>query len=104
MGESCSNRLEKLKEDVKLMLHSVVDPLDQLELIDTLQRLGVDYHFEDEIKRILNTIWNNKCSNYKKNKEILYAVALEFRLLRQHGYDIPKEIFDNPREIGRAHV
>ncbi|KAJ0081031.1 hypothetical protein Patl1_11585 [Pistacia atlantica] len=70
------------------MLNSV-DPLHQLELIDDLERLGVSYHFQEEIKRILNKIHNNNSSNYNKRKESLHVVALEFRLLRQHGYDIP---------------
>ena len=83
-----AERAAKLKEDVKIMLDKVVDPLEGLELIDDLQRFGVFYHFEGEIKRVLESIHNNKylC---KWNKEDLHATALEFRLLRQHGYRIP---------------
>ena len=75
--------------------HKVVvdfDPLHLLELIDTLQRPGLSYHFEDENKRTLVRIYNkntNNHSNYKQKQESLYAVALKFRLLRHHGYDIP---------------
>ncbi|KAJ0017566.1 hypothetical protein Pint_11409 [Pistacia integerrima] len=97
VGEPFTKHVEELKEEVKLMLHSV-DPLHQLELIDHLERLGVSYHFQDEIKRILSKIHNNNSSYYKQRKESLHAVALEFRLLRQHGYDIPTEIFDNFRD------
>ncbi|XP_031267787.1 myrcene synthase, chloroplastic-like [Pistacia vera] len=97
VGEPFTKHVEELKEEVKLMLHSV-DPLHQLELIDDLGRLGVSYHFQDEIKRILSEIHNNNSSYYKQRKESLHAVALEFRLLRQHGYDIPAEIFDNFRD------
>ncbi|KAJ0018517.1 hypothetical protein Pint_09998 [Pistacia integerrima] len=39
VGERFAKRVEKLKEEVRLMLNSV-DPLNQLELIDDLQRLG----------------------------------------------------------------
>ncbi|XP_031279517.1 terpene synthase 10-like [Pistacia vera] len=97
VGEPFAKRVEKLKEEVRLMLNSV-DPLNQLELIDDLERLGVSYHFQDEIKRILNKIHNNNSSNYKQREESLHAATLEFRLLRQHGYDIPTEIFDNFRD------
>ncbi|PSR84547.1 (-)-alpha-terpineol synthase [Actinidia chinensis var. chinensis] len=76
------------------MLDKVVDPLKGLELIDDLQRLGVFYHFEGEIKRVLESIHNNKYS-CKWNKEDLHATALEFRLLRQHGYRIPEEVFNH---------
>ena len=40
-------------------------PLDQLELIENLQRLGLAYHFETEIKNILHNIYNNKDDKWK---------------------------------------
>uniref|UniRef100_A0A2C9UWW7 Terpene synthase N-terminal domain-containing protein n=1 Tax=Manihot esculenta TaxID=3983 RepID=A0A2C9UWW7_MANES len=90
-GEVYTNRISKLKEEVRLiLLKQAVDPLDQLQLIDTLQRLGLAYHFEDEIKSILMSIYSH---NNTGMREDLYATALEFRLLRQHGYKIPQEIF-----------
>ncbi|KAL2460391.1 cineole-1 [Abeliophyllum distichum] len=80
---------------VKMMLDEVVEPLDQLELIDNLQRLGISYHFENEIKQILWVI-NKKYSKIDQDSKIndLYATALEFRLLRQHGFNVSQEIFD----------
>ncbi|KAL5839731.1 hypothetical protein ACOSQ4_012339 [Xanthoceras sorbifolium] len=73
------------------MIGNVSEPLDQLELIDTLQRLGLAYHFETEIKETLQKVYNNSDDRWKKQN--LYATSLEFRLLRQHGYDISKEVF-----------
>ncbi|KAL7233768.1 hypothetical protein ACSBR1_017389 [Camellia fascicularis] len=58
-GDMYVKRAAKLKEDVKRMLDKVVDPLAGLEMIDDLQRLGLFYHFEDEIKRVLDSIYNN---------------------------------------------
>lgn len=69
-----------------------VDPVHQLELIDTLQRLGVSYHFQEEIKSVLNFIYNENKSSYRdkqQTQESLYAVALQFGLLRKHDFDIP---------------
>ncbi|KAI7996735.1 hypothetical protein LOK49_LG10G02993 [Camellia lanceoleosa] len=69
--------------------------LEKLELVDSLQRLGVSHHFEAEIKRILESIHididhkMNSC-----NKGDLYAIALKFRLLRQHRYNVSK-FFNN---------
>ena len=74
-----------LREEVRMMLCKVENQLDQLELIDVLQRLGVAYHFKNEIRNILDNIYNMDNSKKQKN---LYATALQFRLLRQHGYDI----------------
>ena len=77
-----------LKEHVRMMLHKVVDPLEQLELIDILQRLGLSNHFEGEMKRILEGLYNNDQGGDTWRKENLYATTLKFRLLRQHGYNI----------------
>lgn len=89
-GESCTRRIDKLKEDVRMMLHIVVDPSEHLELVDILQRLGLIYHFEKEIRRILEGIYNTYRRGEGCKKENLYATALEFKLLRQHGYSLPQ--------------
>jgi (-)-alpha-terpineol synthase len=73
-----------------MMFHKVVDPLERLELIDILQRLGLSYHFDDEIRRTLEGIYNANHAGEMGNKENIYATALEFRLLRQHGYSVPQ--------------
>ena len=67
-----------------MMLNKTENELDQLEFIDVLQRLGVAYHFNNEIRDILDNIYIEQTFKLKKN---LHATALEFRLLRQHGYD-----------------
>ena len=71
-----------------MMLLKVVDPLEQLELMDTLQRIGLSYHFESEMKRILEGLYNNDHYGDTWKEENLYATALKFRLLRQHGYNV----------------
>nr|ADR74206.1 (E)-beta-ocimene/myrcene synthase [Vitis vinifera] len=93
VGETYTRRLDKLKRDVKPMLGKVKKPLDQLELIDVLQRLGLYYHFKDAIKRILDSIYNQYNQHEDWKKDDLYATALEFRLLRRHGYDVPEDVF-----------
>ncbi|CAL5435383.1 unnamed protein product [Camellia sinensis] len=91
-GDAYEKRAAKLKEDVKIFLEKVADedPLDALEMVDDLQRLGVFYHFKDEIERVLERIYN---MNDKRNNEDLHATALKFRLLRQHGYNVPQDVF-----------
>ncbi|GLT50647.1 hypothetical protein SLA2020_241190 [Shorea laevis] len=95
--ESFKRRINKLKEDVIVILEEKeMDkvPLQQLELIDTLQRLGLSYHFENEINRILEKVYtNNQGYYYGFERESLYMAALEFGILRQHGYKVPQEIF-----------
>ncbi|KAJ8765367.1 hypothetical protein K2173_012064 [Erythroxylum novogranatense] len=69
--------------------------LDQLELIDTIQRLGFDYVFENEIRTIMEIIYKDKKRSNASTNSDLYTEALEFRLLRQHGFKVPQEIFNS---------
>jgi (-)-alpha-terpineol synthase len=89
-GKSFRGQIDKLKGEVRMMFHKVVNPLERLELIDILQRLGISYHFDNEIQRTLEGIYNANHSGEMYNKENIYATALEFRLLRQHGYSVPQ--------------
>ncbi|XP_023513205.1 terpene synthase 10-like [Cucurbita pepo subsp. pepo] len=96
--EKSLNRRDILKRTVKMMLNRELlldgDSLRQLELVDQLQRLGLSYHFQTEINQILENM-NEKFQNRKDlewNND-LYATSLHFRILRQHGYYIPQEVF-----------
>ncbi|KAM0051867.1 putative R-linalool synthase [Helianthus debilis subsp. tardiflorus] len=95
-GEAYKARADTLKEAVKKMIPKVGNPSSALELVDDLQRLGISYHFEDEISNVLEMIY---CKYYKSHDEWhkmdLNLKALGFRLLRQHGYSVPEEIFQN---------
>nr|GMC87958.1 (-)-alpha-terpineol synthase-like [Ipomoea batatas] len=86
-----SKRAAELKEAVRKMVVGKMDPLEKVELVDLLQRLGVSYHFEDEIQHVLEHIYTSSC--WCNGDQDLYATALHFRLLRQHGYKVPQEVF-----------
>ncbi|KAJ4981402.1 hypothetical protein NE237_032239 [Protea cynaroides] len=81
-------RLEELKQEVKGLIRSTSDPLSRLELIDEIQRLGVAYHFEEEIKEYLDHL-----VHWEGNGD-LYTAALKFRLLREHDYQISSDMFN----------
>ncbi|WOG94910.1 hypothetical protein DCAR_0314207 [Daucus carota subsp. sativus] len=90
-GEICSRQACELKENVRFLLNKEdLDSLHKLELVDAIQRLGVSYHFEDEIKRILEAIYNN---DEKLNSQDLHATSLKFRLLRQHNFRPCSRVF-----------
>lgn len=59
-----------------------------LELIDDIERLGLGYRFENEIKRALERILSWEGYNQANAQKDLQVAALRFRLLRQHGFDI----------------
>ncbi|KAH7538413.1 hypothetical protein FEM48_Zijuj03G0196800 [Ziziphus jujuba var. spinosa] len=100
-GETYSKRAEEPKEQVRAIIEEAVDdPLLQLNLIDTLQRLGLSYHFQDHIHTILKAMHNTQAWRNEIINNNLYATALDFRLLRQHGYWVPQEVFNGFKEGG----
>ncbi|XP_024964475.1 R-linalool synthase QH1, chloroplastic-like isoform X5 [Cynara cardunculus var. scolymus] len=70
------------------------NPLNSLALVDNLQRLGISYHFEEEINQVLELIYDDHFKTQEQwNGMDMNLRALGFRLLRQHGYHVPQEIF-----------
>ncbi|CAF2002673.1 1,8-cineole synthase 1, chloroplastic isoform X1 [Brassica napus] len=88
---------DSLKEKVRKMLGAETrSRLEQLELIDDLQKLGISYHFEVEINNILMEFHHQNGRSIRKydKEEDLHATSLEIRLLRQHGFHVSEDIFD----------
>ncbi|EAZ26902.1 hypothetical protein OsJ_10830 [Oryza sativa Japonica Group] len=61
----------------------------KMNLVDTLQRLGIDHLFEEEIATTLNTIHGAEFDSPS-----LHDVALRFRLLRQQGLWVSSDVFN----------
>ncbi|CAI9115033.1 OLC1v1015867C1 [Oldenlandia corymbosa var. corymbosa] len=96
--EKQAKEIEMLKEEVRIMLIKVKEAKtsEKLELIDTIERLGISYHFEKEIDELLEQIYLQNGNNSNAEEDLqndLYATALLFRLLRQHGFNISSDIF-----------
>ncbi|XP_057796351.1 bifunctional sesquiterpene synthase 1-like [Salvia miltiorrhiza] len=86
--------VEELKEELKRELKELSSHyIPLLKLVDAIQRLGIEYHFEQEIDEALQNLSQNFHDYCKQNPDI-YPTALGFRLLRQHGYRVSCEIFD----------
>jgi hypothetical protein len=79
--ELYATRLEELKRNAKCLLTSNKDPSVLFKLASTMQRLGVAYHFENEIEEAIGVLYPEVTSN-------LYTTALQFRVLREHGFPI----------------
>ncbi|XP_042487138.1 alpha-terpineol synthase, chloroplastic-like isoform X2 [Macadamia integrifolia] len=101
-GEAFKRKTKKLKEEVRGTLDDgAMGQLDLLELIDDIERLGLGYLFEEEIKKALDTIVSMEDLAKTRTKESLHATALQFRLLRQHGYEVNQGMFNHLKdEIG----
>ncbi|KAK4714183.1 hypothetical protein R3W88_020090 [Solanum pinnatisectum] len=89
---------EDQKEGVRKMLGMAPSKsLQKLDLINTIQLLGVAYHFEHDIEESLSEIYNDYeewIGEIDINNNIdLHVVALSFRLLRQQGYYVSSDVF-----------
>ncbi|KAI3518451.1 hypothetical protein L1887_07217 [Cichorium endivia] len=67
--------------------------LQLLEEIDNIERLGLDYRFQNDIKRALHIIAsvNENNSEHEEKEGSLHAACLKFRLLRKHGYNVSQD-------------
>uniref|UniRef100_A0A7N0VMY4 Uncharacterized protein n=1 Tax=Kalanchoe fedtschenkoi TaxID=63787 RepID=A0A7N0VMY4_KALFE len=81
------------------MLRSEVGQAGQLELVDDLQRLGLAYHFMEEIGAIMEKIY--LAGEYLTVTD-LHTAALAFRLLRQHSFPVSQDIFSCFMDEGTA--
>ncbi|XP_019155341.1 PREDICTED: terpinolene synthase, chloroplastic-like [Ipomoea nil] len=97
-GERFVTRRDELKEKVQDLLNSEeIKEAEKIEMIDQLQKFDCSYHFLDEINAALTDIYTKKSgyNNFKSSEEKdLYSTALEFRVLRQNGFDISPEVFE----------
>ncbi|CAL9152066.1 unnamed protein product, partial [Musa hybrid cultivar] len=91
--EDNATRMGKLTEDVKQLIYMKKGIEEQLQLIDHLQQLGVSYHFKEDIKDALWTIYRSMEEVNMLLKDNLHATALMFRLLREHGFDVSEGVF-----------
>ncbi|PRQ33614.1 putative lyase [Rosa chinensis] len=88
-------RVQELKREVKMILMvPAKEPSQKLDLVDDIQRLGISYHFENEIDEILKQIYQTTYGSDVEYDEDLYTTALCFRLLRQHGYNVSSDMFN----------
>nr|CAB3490554.1 unnamed protein product [Digitaria exilis] len=91
-------RRDQLKGEVRRMFEDgkAMSMADTVKLVDTLERLGIDDHFVKEIDTALNRVYNEELDFGNSND--LHVVALRFRLLRQHGFWVPTDVFDKFRD------
>ncbi|XP_068645867.1 (3S,6E)-nerolidol synthase 1-like [Aristolochia californica] len=92
----------KQAEKVKQVRDTILESADHYssehaKIIDTLQRLGIDHHFHEEIGLRLGLCYEHIMSG-DSARDSLYDVAIAFRLLRQHGYYVSPNVFDRFRD------
>ncbi|GMI79755.1 terpene synthase 03 [Hibiscus trionum] len=92
--EVYEERAAKLEQDVRFAMNDEdAEPVYLLELIDDIQRLGLAHRFETDIERALRKLVSSDNDGSVATEYSLYAAALRFRLLRQHGYEVSQDVF-----------
>lgn len=84
--------IEELKKEVRneLMIKTSDEPMQHMkliELIDVVQRLGIGYHFEEEIEEALRHIYVIYDEQWTESNN-LKTISLWFRILRQQGFNV----------------
>ncbi|KAJ8636402.1 hypothetical protein MRB53_010669 [Persea americana] len=87
--DAWTRKVRELKEEVKKMLIRAKGSVEEMIMIDEIQRLGVAYHFEKKINYALEHIYDANV-----DYDDLKIVALRFRLLRQEGYNASSDVFN----------
>ncbi|KAI4296532.1 hypothetical protein L6164_036482 [Bauhinia variegata] len=87
--EEIHMRHAKSLKEVKRILGNMAkqNPTEGLSMIDSIQRLGIEYHFEEEIEAVLQRqqLMLGSRTYFGNIDHELSEVALRFRLLRQEG-------------------
>ncbi|GLJ31919.1 hypothetical protein SUGI_0642440 [Cryptomeria japonica] len=85
-----AERAETLINEVKEIFNGMSTPnsslLQRLSMVDSVERLGIDRHFQKEIKEALDNVyrhWNEKSFNADLN-----TTALALKILRLHRYGV----------------
>jgi hypothetical protein len=88
MSEQCMRvKVDELKEDVH-KLFKTLEGVEKMALVDTLQCLGIDHLFQEQVNMEMHKIHNSEL-----NGGSLYEVSLRFRLLREHGLWVSQGIY-----------
>lgn len=79
------NHQKKLRSLKHMLNKEGEDAFEGLAMVDAIQRLGIEYHFQEEIDMILQ---RHYMMHGTHNYNDLHEAALSFRLLRQAGYHV----------------
>ncbi|XP_074267376.1 (3S,6E)-nerolidol synthase 1-like [Silene latifolia] len=91
LNQKLQKRVQRIREE--MMAHTEIKcyHAEDLVMIDAIQRLGLQYYFQNEISDALTRHYEI-CGSIEGDCD-LHDTALRFRLLRQHGYNVSADCF-----------
>ncbi|TKW09064.1 hypothetical protein SEVIR_6G067100v4 [Setaria viridis] len=95
---SLKQRAQIKEEEVRQIILATIASSDlarKMELVDTLQTIGVDYHYKKEIDELLCSVYDDKDDI---GSEDLYITSLRFYLLRKQGHTVSSDVFQKFRD------
>jgi len=99
-GSHMKERAKVKEQQVRQIIQETMassNLLRKLELVDTLQRLGVDYRYYEEIDQLLRSVYDDGDKDGGGSDD-LYLTSLRFYLLRKHGYTTSSDVFEKFRD------
>uniref|UniRef100_A0ACD5WTV5 Uncharacterized protein n=1 Tax=Avena sativa TaxID=4498 RepID=A0ACD5WTV5_AVESA len=95
--QSMKNKAHVMKEELRTRIadSGSANLSLKLELVDALQRLGLDYHYKKEIDDLLCGINDDGDEPHD-----LHTTALQFYLLRKQGRNVSPDVFLKFRDAG----
>ncbi|KAE8680309.1 putative Terpene synthase 21 [Hibiscus syriacus] len=83
-----------------MLMASTADPIENVKFIDALLRLGVSYHFENDIENQLESIFNSLQSVLVAGNDLdLNSTSIVFRVFRQYGFKMSCDVFNKFKDI-----
>lgn len=92
--EIYTKEIDILKDEVKtLLVASGTKPAEKMDFINTIERLGLSYHFHKEIEDQLENLFLVHANAEDVKDNDMLNTAVSFRIFRQHGYKISSDVF-----------